>query len=266
MLILKHCYITLIILGVLNQFVSAQSQDCCRQHGNICDETQCCDGTPLPAECGEFRYIKLPHRASPERQAPEEKAPLAEPPQWLYVWDAPESGTPHFSSTFPPWYRNIHYPKDLPRSRVLVYDEYNRLIDDTDQRKSRSETVKIQQNALSISQQQQAYKHSQKQQRDKQKIQREIQEKQERLEKLIKEWAKTQGKVSNEMNELLEELARAGQVTIAMTKKQVQQVWGPPKSTVTTLVKGKYHTILLYNNGRQVILSDGRVTSLKGGK
>jgi len=50
-------------------------------------------------------------------------APITEPP--MYQWRSPDSGSVHFSSTPPPWYRGTQ-----PGPRVLVYQD-GRLLDDT---------------------------------------------------------------------------------------------------------------------------------------
>ncbi|MDM8557414.1 hypothetical protein [Candidatus Parabeggiatoa sp. HSG14] len=256
-MISKNACATSIVLSIFTYCALASSQDCCTQHGDVCGD-ECCDGTPLSSECGTFKYIELPQRASPTAQIQEEGVSLKPPPKWLYVWNDPKSGTPYFSSIFPPWYRNIHYPKDSPRSRVLVYDEYNRLIDDTTQQKSFSEIFKIRQQATSNLQQQKFYEQSQK-------YQAEMQKKQKRFKKLLKKWIKDK-KVDDEMKKLLEEFVVAGKVTMAMTKKQVQKIWGEPQDTITRMVGDKFQTTLIYNKGRGVVLTGERVTSLKGVK
>jgi len=249
MSIFKRNYTTLIILSILSQFVFAGTLNCCLQQGNVCGD-KCCDGTPLPANCGDFQIIKLPPPAAPRRA--EENAPNEPPPKWLYIWNDPHTGTPYLSNTFPPWYRNPQYPDNYPH--VLVYDKYNRLIDDTGKKMSVSDTLKFRKKAESNLQQQAAYQQAKK-------TQVEMQAKQIRLNKLLKEWAET-GKVTKEMTKLLEELAAAKQVTMAMTEKQVKQAWGTPQSRTTKMVNGKFQKTLKYKKG-EIIINDGRVKQLK---
>lgn len=245
----KKNYIALIVLSILSKFVSAATSDCCLQQGSVCGD-RCCDGTPLAASCGDFKIIKLPPPAAPMRA--EENAPDEQPPKWLYIWNDPHTGTPYLSNTFPPWYRNPQYSDNYPR--VLVYDEYNRLIDDTGKKMSASDMLKVRKKAESNQQQQAAYQQAKKKQA-------EMQAKQIRIDKLLKEWAKT-GKVTKKFAKLLEELAAAKQVTMAMTEKQVKQAWGTPLQSTKGIVNGKFQKTLTYKKG-QVILIDGLVKQLK---
>ncbi len=248
---LKKYYAQLIILSCFIPDIAAATYDCCEQHFGICGD-QCCDNTAIPKQCGDFQIIKLPPPASPTVQTQSENDPLTPPPKWLYVWTEPHRGMRHLSSSFPPWYRNAHYPEHYPR--VLVYDEYNRLIDDTGKLLSAADAQKRLQQAQSNQQQQLAY-----QQRLKKEA--EIQEKQTRLEKWLDEWTKTE-KVTEEMTQLLDELAKLEKVTMAMTEAQVKQAWGKPQKSTEVIDKGQFQKILTYPN-KQIIFIDGRVKGIK---
>ncbi len=246
---LKKYYTSLIILSCFIPIVAAATSDCCEQHSGICGD-QCCDNTPIPKQCGDIQIIKLPPPASPTGQT--ENDPLTPPPKWLYVWTDLHSGMRHLSSTFPPWYRNLHYPQHYPR--VLVYDEYNRLIDDTGKALSAADAQKRLEQAQANQQEQQDYEQNLKKEA-------EIKEKQTRLDKWLKEWSKTQ-KVTKEMSQLLDDLAKLEKVTMAMTEAQVKQAWGKPQKSTEVIDKGQSQKILTYPN-KQIIFIDGRVNGIK---
>jgi putative alpha-1,2-mannosidase len=248
----KQYYTLLIILSSLIFSPAKAISECCQAHSGICGD-QCCDKTPIPKNCGDIQIIKLPPPASPTGQTKSEAdEALIAPPKWLYVWTDPYSGMRHLSTTFPPWYRNAHYPAHSPR--VLVYDEYNRLIDDTDQNLSAAEMKKRLQQA-------QANQQEQKNYQQKQKKRAEIAQKKKQLEKWLEEWKTTQ-KVTEEMNQLLEELAKLENVTIAMTDAQVKKALGKPKKSTEVFDKGQFQKILTYPR-KQIIFIDGRVRGIK---
>lgn len=136
----------LTILLILSQPILATVETCCSQHGDICGD-KCCDGTPFPKHCGTLQIISLPPVSSPNSTSPlpvEKKNPkvLDEqkkggnksslPKKWLYTWENPKTGALCLSSTSPPWYRNAQYPLSKEYPRVQVFDEYHRLVDDTE--------------------------------------------------------------------------------------------------------------------------------------
>lgn len=219
------------------------AMDCCSQHGNICGD-KCCDGTPFPTHCGDFRIIKLPPLSSATLEEDEENI-LQNPPQkWLYVWEDPQTGTPYFSSSYPHWYRNNLYPDSDKYPRVLVYDEYNRLIDDTSIKMDIAQTITTRKQAESIQQQQAAYQEAKEKQAEKQA-------KQTRLVQMLKD-----DKITEQLNQLLQELP-IEQVTRAMA-----EAWGTPQVDKKAIVQGKSLELLKYQNGKQVTVVDGKVESL----
>jgi hypothetical protein len=233
------------------------AQDCCLPFGGICGD-QCCDGTFLPKNCGDFQFLHLPPAAAPnaipsktENIKSETQGSLKPPPKWLYVWHDPMTKTPYISASFPPWYRNPHYPDNYPR--VWVYDEHHRLLDDTGLQVSAEVEEKKRQQAEVHLQQQVAYQEAERKQA-------EIATKQARLDKLLQTWIKT-GVVTGEMEQLLDELATAGKVTMAMTEEQVQIAWGKFQSQKSVLNENKMEKVLKYKKG-EVILVENRVRSV----
>ncbi len=217
---------------------------CCIHNKGICGD-KCCDGTILPeTDCGH-KFIELPTIISPTVENS-----VAHPPKWLYVWTDLNTNTPHLSNTFPPWYRNPLYPENYPR--VLVYDEYNRLIDDTGTKIDKQQEYKFRQKAIANVIKQEQYKKI---------TEAKVEEKtkQKRLKYLQSKWSKT-GIISKEMKQLLAEQVAKKQVTIAMTEEQVVQAWGKPKSYIEEISDGKKK--LRYNQG-QIILVDKLVKSVK---
>jgi len=107
--------------------------ECCLQHGDVCGD-KCCDGTSF--NCGKVQIIFLPPAEIPNPQEPKssnEPEKTASPPEkWLYTWKNSQTGVLYLSSNLPPWYRNVQIPSSEEYPRVLVFDEYNRLVDDTD--------------------------------------------------------------------------------------------------------------------------------------
>jgi len=200
-------------------------------------------------DCGR-KFIELPTIISPTLETVENS--VAHPSKWLYVWTDLNTNTPHLSSTFPPWYRNPLYPENYPR--VLVYDDYNRLIDDTGTKIDKQQEYKFRQQAITNLQQQEQYKKI---------TDAKVEEKtkQERLKYLQSKWSKT-GVISKEMKQLLAEQVAKKQVTIAMTEEQVMQAWGKPKTYIEEISDGKTKKKLMYNQG-QIILVDKLVKSVQ---
>lgn len=236
------------------------AQDCCLRSGGVCGD-QCCDGTSLPKNCGDFQFLRLPPRAVPSatpsrtenlKSQIKSEDSLKPPPKWLYVWHDPVTKTPYISTTFPPWYRNPHYPRNY--SRVWVYDEHHRLLDDTGLQVSAEVEEKKRQQAEAHRQQQLAYQEAEKKQA-------EIEAKQARIEKLLQAWMKTEV-VTEEMEQLLDELANAGEVTMAMTEEQVRMAWGKSQSQGISVVENKVEKILRYEKG-EVTLVENRVRAVR---
>ncbi len=222
---------------------------CCMQNQGICGD-KCCDGTIFSKiDCGH-KFIELPATISPDLE--NIKNSIKPPSNWLYVWTDPNTNTPHLSSTFPPWYRNPLYPESYPR--VLVYDEYNRLIDDTKTKIDKQEASKFRQQAVINLQQQKQYNKISK-------IEANKVAKQKRLKYLQSNWSKT-GVISQEMQQLLTEQVEQKQVTMAMTEKQVLQAWGLPDSNTEELLDGKTKKVLIYKQG-QILLVDDIVKSVQ---
>jgi hypothetical protein len=233
------------------------AQDCCSQFGGVCGD-QCCDGRSLPKNCGDFQFLHLPATAAPsatpskiENLQSETGGYLKPPPKWLYVWHDPMTKTPYISASFPPWYRNPHYPDNYPR--VWVYDEHHRLLDDTGLQVSAEVEEKKRQQAEVHLQQQVAYQEAERKQA-------EIAIKQARLDKLLQIWKKN-GVVTKEMERLLDEFAITGKVTMAMTEEQVQTAWGKFQSQKTVLNENKMEKVLKYKKG-EVILVENRVRAV----
>ncbi|HHB92577.1 MAG TPA: hypothetical protein ENK59_05120 [Thioploca sp.] len=114
---------------------------CCLQNQGICGD-KCCDGMLFSEiDCGH-KFIELPTIISPNLETQSVKSSS----NWLYIWTDSNTNIPHLSSKFPPWYRNPLYPENYPR--VLVYDEYNRLIDDTGTKIGKQEASKFRQLAI----------------------------------------------------------------------------------------------------------------------
>ena len=140
-------YLILILFNLLTQPIALAT--CCSLHGGICNKEKCCDNTPLSTDCGDIRLIKLPPLASltlPQASEPTksnkaqpESQSVIPPPSWLYIWQDQKTGRRYLSSTFPPWYRNHQYTENYPT--VKVYDENNRLIDNTEQKTSNNDQV-----------------------------------------------------------------------------------------------------------------------------
>ncbi len=260
--ITKYYPILIITLNLLIQSIAFA--ECCSQHGGICNKKKCCDDTPLPTDCGDFKFIKLPPIAFPmplESQQPdkEPKQSVELPSQQLYSWHDPQTGTRYLSGTFPPWYRNSKYPTNYPP--VLVYDDHNRLIDDTNQ-KIPEPVAQAQRKQAELSQQQQQA-HQQAQVQELQ-----AQTQQAILSRLLTQWTQQEQqwiatqKVTSNMTRLLEKLAKAKEVVIGMTEEQVKQAWGKPESESTAVVNGKNIKTLIYQNHRQIILHEGRVQTV----
>jgi len=209
------------------------------------------------AQGGDFHFIHLPPVPAPGKTAnsnieSESDDALQPPPKWLYIWHDSVTQTPYMSTTFPPWYRNSYYPQNYPR--VWVYDEYHRLLDDTGEQLSAKDETKKRQQAEVHLQQQVAYQAAKKRQA-------EIEAKQSRLQEFLKTWRKT-GSVTEEMDNLLDELATVGEVMMAMTEEQVQTAWGKLLSQETSVVGDKVQKILRYKKG-EITLLENRVQTIK---
>lgn len=226
---------------------SNQIMACCLQNQGICGD-KCCDNTSFSElNCGH-EFVKLPTVVTPTLQNNSVKSPS----KWLYVWTVPDTNKSHLSSKFPPWYRNPLYPEDYPR--VLVYDEYNRLIDDTGIQIDEQKEHKLRQQAITNLQQQQRYnKITTKKNSEKAK--------QKRLKSLLSKWSKT-GIISKEIKKLLAEQVANKKITIAMSEKQVRQAWGKPDYHMEEIINGKTKRTLTYKQN-QVMLIDNVVKSIK---
>jgi hypothetical protein len=241
----KTYYVVFITLSIIIHSMSVGAVDCCSQHQGVCGD-KCCDDTAIPDKCGNIKVIKLPPRATPKLKTVVKETLLEPPPKWMFIWHDPDTGTRYISNNFPPWYRNIPpYPEDSPR--VVVYDEYHRIIDDTNQKLSATEKLKFRTQAESNLQQQQAYQA-------KLQKQAELQQKKTLLETLFKNWD-TNSKTTPEMDKLLDYFAAAGEIQIGMTEEQVRKAWGKPNSMIT---KKQAEKVLKYKQG-QVALKNNRV-------
>ncbi len=235
------------LINLILILYSSQTMACCLQNQGICGD-KCCDGMIFSKiDCGH-KFIELPTTISPNLE--NIKNSVEPPSNWLYTWTDTKTNIPHLSSTFPPWYRNPLYPKNYPR--VLVYDEYNRLIDDT--KIDKQGASKFRQRAITNLKQQEQYNKISKLEANK-KI------KQERLKYLQSNWIKT-GIISKEMQQLLTEQMEKKQIAIAMTEKQVIQAWGLPNSNTEEIIDNKFKKILFYKQG-QIMLIDDIVKSVK---
>lgn len=269
---MTHCtpyYLTFILFNLLTQPIVLA--ECCSSHGGICNKEQCCDDTPLPTDCGDIRLIKLPPLASLTLpQVPEssksnkdqpESQPVAPPPSWLYVWQDQQTGRRYLSSTFPPWYRNSQYTGNYPT--VWIYDENNRLIDNTQQKTSSEKTNQALRQQVEKKQQQLAdYQKAQAKESQARTQQTYLADLLTRWAQQEKQWIKTK-KITPPMTQLLAELVEAKEVVISMTEEQVKQAWGEPSSESVALVGNKYVKTWAYPNGKQVTLQAGRVQAIK---
>lgn len=267
-------YYLIIILNSLTQPIVLA--ECCLPHGGICNQEKCCDNTPLPADCGDIRLIKLPPPISltlpqdqtrPNKESPESppkkraESQQTVPHNWLYSWYDQQTGRHYLSSTFPPWYRNPRYTGHYPT--VLVYDENYRLIDNTQQSTSPDTNQAIREQVEQNQKQLSAYQHQQEQE-----LQAKAQQTQ--LAILLKQWAQqekqwlTTQKITPAMTRLLAELAAAKQVVIAMTAEQVKQAWGKPTSESVAIVDNQPVKVWIYPHNKQVILQADRVQAIKG--
>ncbi|MDY6992698.1 MAG: hypothetical protein SVR94_08860 [Pseudomonadota bacterium] len=236
-------FIVLILLPTLSQAKAI----CCQQHQGLCGD-QCCDGTPLSEHCGHIQIIQLPPPLAPQTQEETQKKSteqadksLSPPPQRLYVWTDPQTNTPHLSSQVPIWYRNPEHFAPEAYPRVLVYDEYNRLIDDTHSQVSQSQAQQLRQQAQHYQQQQQHYQRQQQQY-----AQQQQQQQAEKQQQILK----------------LNALAEEGQVATGMTLAQVKQAWGVPQTETVTQTENGDKIVLSYADGRQVTLVDEQVNSI----
>lgn len=142
-------------------FVSA-ANTCCLQHGGLCGDA-CCDTTALKnADCGTVVIVELPEKtaqtASKDSKSIDEHNSSNSPQQPpLYIWQMPSSQTAHapryFSERPPAWYRNNNYPDNYPR--VLVFDGYQRLLDDTEHQADVETMQHLRNRALLLEQQRQ---------------------------------------------------------------------------------------------------------------
>lgn len=237
----------LFILLTLLPTLSQAKATCCQQHQGLCGD-QCCDGTPLSEHCGHIQIIQLPPPLVPQTQEETQRKEteqtdksLAPPPQRLYVWTDPHTQTPHLSSQVPIWYRNPEHFAPEAYPRVLVYDHYNRLIDDTHSQVSQSHAQQLRQHAQHYQQQQQRYQRQQQQQAQQQQ-QQQAEERQQTLK--------------------LNALAEKGQVAIEMTLAQVKHAWGAPETETITQTESGHKIVLGYADGRQVTLVDEQVHSI----
>ncbi|MBE9562343.1 MAG: hypothetical protein IMF12_05720 [Proteobacteria bacterium] len=231
---------------------SSQTTACCSQNQGICGD-KCCDGAIFSEiDCGH-KFVELPTITTPALE--NTKNSIKSPSKWLYVWTDLNTNKSHLSSKFPPWYRNPLYPEDYPR--VLVYDEYNRLIDDTGTQIDKQKSYKLRQRAINNLQQREQYNKN---------IAKKAKQKAKwiRLKYLQSQWGKT-GIVGKEMQQLLTEQVANKKVTVAMTEKQVVQAWGKSNSHVEEIIGDKTKKILTYKQG-QVMLINNMVKSIKLGK
>lgn len=250
-------WLLLVILSLCGYTVQAED-NCCFQPGNVCGD-KCCDGTPLPEECGNFKIIQLPPASTPQLTTAKEKETKPkttqekEPPKRLYVWKDPNTEATYFSSAFPPWYRNTSDPNHDKYPRVLVFDEYNRVIDDTGNQDSNANAEQKRKEAELLQQQQEAAKKKAEEEKA-------VKVEQVRSAKMLQEWLKT-GKLTEELKQLLEKWTDEGKVTPAMTEEQVKKVWGEPQTIQPVSEGEKSQTIWTYANGTIVTLLNGRVSS-----
>ncbi|MDM8564071.1 hypothetical protein QUF74_00285 [Candidatus Halobeggiatoa sp. HSG11] len=234
----------LILILYSNQIIA-----CCSQNQGICGD-KCCDGAVFSKiDCGH-RFVELPTVVVPTLEIAKDS--VKSPSKWLYVWTDPNTSKSHLSSKFPPWYRNPLYPENYPR--VLVYDEYNRLIDDTGTKTDEKKEYQLRQQAITNLRQQEQYNKILAK-----KVSKKA--KQKRLKYLISQWNKT-GVISKEMQNLLAEQVTNKNVTMAMTEKQVIQVWGKPDSYIEEISNGKTNKTLIYKQN-QVTLIDSFVKAIR---
>jgi len=230
-------------LNLILMLYSSQTMACCLQNQGICGD-ECCDGMMFSKiDCGH-KFIELPTTIKPNLEY--KKNSVESPSNWLYIWTDSNTNIPHLSSTFPPWYRNPLYPENYPR--VLVYDEYNRLIDDTGTKIGKQEASEFRQQAITNLKQQEQYNKISKLKSD-EKI------KQERLKYLQANWSKT-GIISTEMQQLLTEQVEKKQITIAMNEEQVLQAWGIPESNIKEIIDNKVKKVLIYKQGKILLVDD----------
>ncbi|GEM_PF-2690261 len=243
---LHSSLLILYTLTLLPPHITAQPL-CCPETTQLCGD-QCCDGSPLSDQCGQLKIIQLPPVAGGGQPTP-----ALPTNSRFYTWKDPNTGTLYLSNQFPPWYRNPHYPQLETYPPVQVFDEYNRLIDDTGHLLPPEQAAKLRSQAQSHHQQQ-LTQQAQREQQHNDSL------KQQRLEFLIQTWQR-EGILPQELLTLLEDKVKIQQVTLAMTTQQVQQILGPPKSVQETKVDKKSHKTLTYDN-KIILLIEDRVHSL----
>lgn len=208
----------LLSLSVIAPFNIAETvNSCCAQHQGVCG-VQCCDGKPLSTNTGcGHTYVFLPKL---EKEDSDTETPKLSPQtqQRIYIWQNRYNKIQMMSGNPPPWYRNRDYPNNYPR--VLVYDNYGRLIDDTSLAKDNTTVKRLRDTALSITTQQ------------------------------GKDKTKPTSPPATQQN-----AHTLVAVVEGMTKQQVSAVWGRPMTQKMEIQGSDLVHIWNYQNGNQVTFS-----------